>query len=416
MIDFSKPQAHLNGMTAAEFLRDYWHKKPLLIRNAFPQVREDVKAGTGIFSITGNELAGLALEAEVHSRLITGAHPENHWQVEHGPFSAERFASLPKSNWSLLISDLEKHLPEFLELVEYFRFIPDWRIDDLMVSYAPAGGSVGRHTDDYDVFLLQGHGVRRWQIESTVQNGKLIEGLDLKILQEFHPDQDWELAAGDMLYLPPKLAHYGVAQSDCMTFSIGFRAPAWQDLSRDYCDELCEHIGKERYSDADLKLQSNPAELDGATIAHIKTHIHQLLNQDDDDAFSHWLGTVLSQHHQECEPPLEATDAQTLYNDIQAGRQLCLSPQTRLLFIDQSESMRVFINADCYELTGDFDHQRVRHICHKRSVDADDLPASAKEPLVAFLCAAYNHGAWLFSDELYADCCDDCDDCDDCND
>lgn len=403
MIDFTQALPYLNGMSAQQFLKEYWHKKPLLVRNAFPQAAQNIAADDGLFSITPEDLAGLALDEDINARIVTGAHPANQWQVEHGPFDEARFAKLPQSEWSLLVSDVEKHLPDFAQLVDYFRFIPDWRFDDLMISYAPTGGSVGRHKDEYDVFLIQGRGVRRWQIESKPSQSALVPNLDLKILADFNPDQEWDLKAGDMLYLPPSLAHYGLSQSDdCMTFSVGFRAPKWQDLARDYCDELCEQIAASRYSDADLTLQPNPAQVCPHTIAAIKNHIGTLLKSDDAQ-FAKWLGVVLTQHHQEPALPLETLDPAALGNAIQSGRALLLSPSTRLCYMDDPAALRVFINSECYEMLGEFDRAAVCQILQNRQLHQGDLPADAptQSALLGFLSAAYNHGMWLFEDELF---------------
>ena len=175
----------LGGLTLETFLRDYWQKKPLLIRQAFPQFEA---------LVTPEELAGLACEEGIHSRMVLEHGGSKPWELRYGPFSEDDFAALPSEGWSILVSDVEKALPEIMAVVEPFRFIPDWRIDDLMMSYAPPGGSVGAHVDQYDVFLLQAHGRRRWMIESQPRDDEnaYIDGLDLRILKDFNPDQSWD--------------------------------------------------------------------------------------------------------------------------------------------------------------------------------------------------------------------------------
>jgi len=237
------------------FLAEYWQKKPLLIRGAFADFDP---------LITPEELAGLAMEPGVHSRLVIEKDAETPWQLSYGPFDEERFTALPRSHYSLLVSECEKWLPELRQLIDEFSFIPRWRIDDVMISYAPDGGSVGPHIDDYDVFLIQASGRREWMIEQQArQRPKIIEGLDLAILRDFHPDQQWVLEPGDLLYLPPRIPHHGVARGEgCMTWSVGFRAPAVSDLMDSLLLEAdSAGLASERYADGDLRVPRDPAEL-----------------------------------------------------------------------------------------------------------------------------------------------------------
>ena len=193
----------LGEITATVFLEQYWQKKPLLIKRAFSNYQSPISA---------EELAGLACEEGVESRLILEHGETSPWQLRYGPFSEDDFTSLPKTNWSLLVQAVNHHVPELNELLEAFNFIPNWRIDDLMISYAPTHGSVGPHLDNYDVFLLQVQGRRHWHInENDYTEDDFIEDLELKILKDFEAKQDWILEPGDMLYLPPGIAHHGVA-------------------------------------------------------------------------------------------------------------------------------------------------------------------------------------------------------------
>lgn len=243
-----QPLALLGGLTPEQFLRDYWHKKPLLIRQAIPDF-------SGILS--PDELAGLSCEEDVQSRLVI--QQGGQWRLEHGPFAESRFAKLPERDWTLLVQSLNHHLPEAQQLMQQFSFLPYARLDDLMVSYAPDGGGVGPHFDSYDVFLLQGMGKRRWRI-SEQKDLSLVEGVPLKILQHFETQEEWVLQAGDMLYLPPHLAHWGIAVGDCMTYSIGFRAPSHQELIHAMLSFLQDQEwGDERYSDPELTFSDHPA-------------------------------------------------------------------------------------------------------------------------------------------------------------
>ncbi len=246
-----KPLRLLSDLTPSEFLRDYWQKKPLLIRAAMPDF-------TGLLS--QNELAGLACEDDVQARIIQLKNKK--WSVNNGPFDEADFAKLPKNDWTLLVQSVNHHLPEAADLLANFNFIPHARLDDLMVSYAPDGGGVGSHVDSYDVFLLQGTGKRRWKISSQ-SDLSLVENTPIKILQNFKTEQEWVLEAGDMLYLPPQIAHWGIAETDdCMTYSIGFRAPKTQELMHEFLNYLQDNIQTEGlYEDADLILQNHPAEI-----------------------------------------------------------------------------------------------------------------------------------------------------------
>lgn len=190
------------------FLDEYWQKRPALLRQALP--RE-------VLALPPDELAGLACEPEVESRLVrqTG---ETDWALRHGPFDAEDFVDLPPSHWTLLVQDVDKHLPEVATLLEAFDFVPDWRLDDIMISYAVDGGGVGPHTDNYDVFLVQAAGTRRWRLSHREFTEKdLLDSCPLRVLREFPVDEDWLLEPGDVLYLPPKVGHWGTAVGECMT-------------------------------------------------------------------------------------------------------------------------------------------------------------------------------------------------------
>lgn len=289
-----------SGLSQQQFLEQYWQKKPLLIRQAFPDFESP---------ITPEELAGLACEPEIESRLIEEqGQGEASWKVACGPLSEDIFATLPESHWTMLVQDIDKHLPELQYLLDPFRFIPDWRRDDLMVSYAPEFGSVGPHTDGYDVFLLQAMGTRRWQIgDQPITQPKLIDDLELQILAEFVPDQAWDLQPGDMLYLPPHFAHHGVAINDCMTFSFGFRAPTRIDMLDAVVNAMLEQeLGKKRYQDPGLLLSQHSAEIDAQALLRVKQMLHQAI----DEAASPVLANALGKFVTDTKPSLSALAAE----------------------------------------------------------------------------------------------------------
>ena len=214
----------LGNLSARKFLRDFWQKKPVVIRGAFPNLEDPLSA---------DELAGLACDREVSSRLVMGRGGRRPWPVARGPHSARTLRRLPRSDWTLLVESVDRYSDEIAKLAAAFSFIPRWRIDDVMVSLAPVGGTVGAHVDSYDVFLIQGQGRRRWQVDSHAQPDYR-PGLDLRILKEFHVEEEWTLDRGDMLYVPPGVGHRGVTvQGDspiALTYSVGFRAPEAADL------------------------------------------------------------------------------------------------------------------------------------------------------------------------------------------
>lgn len=279
----------LGTLTVEEFLANYWQKKPLLIRNAIPDFESPLDP---------EELAGLACEEGVEARLIesVGANGKP-WQISHGPLDDATFVRLPERDWTLLVQAVDHYVPEVAELLEQFAFIPRWRLDDIMISYAPEGGNVGPHVDNYDVFLLQGKGTRRWQLGGFKgEDAAIVDGISLRILEHFEisNNEDWELAPGDMLYLPPRYAHHGVSTSnDCMTYSIGFRAPSADEVVTSWADYRGEQLSDaQRYTDPDLDAQ-DPALLDDGALARVRQLMLESL--DDPAQLAQWFGRYMTQ-------------------------------------------------------------------------------------------------------------------------
>jgi 50S ribosomal protein L16 3-hydroxylase len=272
----------LGGLTPRQFLRGYWQKKPLLIRGAIPGFQ-------GIVSRA--KILALAQKSDAQSRLIS--YRRGKWQLENGPFRKTQLQQLPRSNWTILIQDLNHFSDAGTALLRQFSFIPYARLDDLMVSYAARGGGVGPHFDSYDVFLLQGEGTRRWRI-SRQKDLSLIPDLPLKILRSFRPEMEWELHPGDMLYLPPGYAHEGVALSDCATYSVGFRAPSAQELAFNFLNHVQDELALDgMYGDPELKLQRHPAEI-GSAMVNKTAQIIQRLSWTKGD-YIHFLGRYLTE-------------------------------------------------------------------------------------------------------------------------
>lgn len=255
----------LGGMTAETFLQDYWHKKPLLIRGALTDVGAPVDLAW---------LTELSRSEDVESRLIE--FKQGKWSLERGPFRPGRLRRLPESDWTILVQNVNHHLPHIADILWRFDFMPYARLDDLMISYAPPGGTVGPHFDSYDVFLLQVGGSKRWQISSQ-QDEAFVEDAPIKVLKDFRMEEEFVLEHGDMLYLPPRYAHYGVALEPGMTYSIGFRAPSAQELATEFLVYLQDRICIEgRYADPDLRPSQEPAQLDDSMVDQVGRILSQI--------------------------------------------------------------------------------------------------------------------------------------------
>lgn len=246
-------KSFLAGLSGAQFLRRHWQKKPLLARNA---LRAHAAA------VTRDQLFDLAGRDGVESRIVTRA--RGRWQVRHGPFGRVEIGRLPRRGWTLLVHGVDLELPAAARLLREFSLLPYARLDDVMVSYAAPGGGVGPHFDSYDVFLVQGCGERRWRV-GRQQDLEVVADAPLRILRRFSPEREWTVGPGDVLYLPPRYAHEGVAVNECITYSIGFRAPDAQELGRRFLDFLQDRLALEgRYADAGLAPTRNPGRIPAA--------------------------------------------------------------------------------------------------------------------------------------------------------
>ena len=247
----------LGELSPKTFLETYWQRQALVVRDALPNWGSP---------LSGDELAGLSLEPDVASRLVRSNSDQTQWSVAFGPFDESDFANLPESDWSLLVQATDLWVPEIAALKRQFHFLPSWRLDDIMVSFVPPGGSVGPHFDQYDVFLIQVEGRRHWKIGQTCdQNTPLLDGTDLSILADFVTEAEYTLSPGDMLYLPPGVAHHGVALDNCLTYSVGFRAPTLGEMISDLATDLVLEPDQLVYRDPDPSLWTE----DNITDAHI---------------------------------------------------------------------------------------------------------------------------------------------------
>ncbi|MGL4542117.1 MAG: cupin domain-containing protein [Polymorphobacter sp.] len=336
-----QPQA----FDSAAFLRDYWQKKPCLVRNPWRDWRNPLDP---------DDLAGLACEDGMEARLIT--HKRGKWQVEHGPLSEKRFAKLGKHPWTLLVQAVDQIVPEVAALIEPFSFIPNWRIDDVMVSYASEGGGVGPHFDQYDVFLIQGLGKRRWQVGALCDADTLLMPHDdLRLLASFTATDEWLLEPGDILYLPPRFAHNGVAVGDdCMTYSIGFRAPSRAELIAHWADHiLAELADDDRYADPDLAPQANPGEIAPAALDRLHSMVSAAL--EDRAAFGRWFGTFATapKYPDADTAPDRPIGAKALRKALAAGVSLGRNPASRFAFVrEAADSAALFVDGNCFVCCG----------------------------------------------------------------
>lgn len=324
------PGTLLGGMSARAFLARHWQKQPLLVRGAVPGMRN--LAGI-------DELFRIAERDDCESRLVTRT--GSRWTLEHGPFARTRRRTLPAKQWTLLVQGLNHFLPAADALMRRFAFVPYARLDDVMVSYAATDGGVGPHVDSYDVFLLQGEGRRRWRI-SYQRDQEVDPRAPLKMLQHFRAEQEWVLEPGDMLYLPPGVAHDGVALDPCMTYSIGFRAPSAQELAQEFLSFVQDGLDLDgRYADADLAPQRQPAQLGDAFVDRAARMLEAIRWKRAD--IERFLGQYLSEPkaHVQFEPPARPL-ARRAFEQACARRGVRLALPTQMLY----RGTRVFINGE----------------------------------------------------------------------
>ena len=361
-----------------DFLQQHWQQKPLLVRQAVDVEGVDLDPG---------ELAGLCCDTEAPSRIVIEK-GETPWQMKIGPFEEQDFTSLPADHWSLLINDIETYLPELQAFIEPFRFLPDWRIDDLMISYATDNGSVGPHVDDYDVFLIQLQGVRRWSIDEKPKFDKtLLTGPSLKILQNFDPNQQWNLQPGDMLYLPPNVPHHGVAVGECMTLSVGFRAPSSGELVQSWLDDIGDNESfKVRFKDAARKVQNDSGEIIQQDLAELKAVLMRGITESLPNLES-WLGKYLTEGKRPDPSLLEAYSNENhegANQNLQPETNYQRFPGTRFAYTKGENELALFVGGVEFHL----DHHHlatVQYLCVEQEYLAPALASICKDPAILTL-------------------------------
>lgn len=380
---------NLGELTPERFLAEYWQKKPLLIRQAFPGLQPVIEP---------DELAGLACEEDVESRLVVQSPDNDDWALRQGPFDEADFATLPPSHWTLLVQAVDHWVPEAAELMAQFDFIPSWRRDDLMVSYAVDGGGVGPHYDNYDVFLIQASGRRRWEIGGHFdQHSPRRKDAPVMILPEWQAEEAWTLEPGDMLYVPPQVGHNGFAiGDDCITYSVGFRAPSHGEIMRHFTDFVGERLtGEDRYQDPDLQLPERAGEIGPDAILRLRTLLERYCN--DEDLLGDWFGRYMTEpKYPELEQaPETPADREELLAFLASGGSLSRNEGARLAWRRNGERWQLFADGQAYE--GDARQGPLfMSICDGGGLDLGD--ADNRDFAIDLLTALVNQGV-LYADE-----------------
>ncbi|HEY0963448.1 MAG TPA: cupin domain-containing protein [Pseudomonadales bacterium] len=316
----------------ARFLAQFWQRRPLLIKGAFPGFADP---------ITPEELAGLACEEGVDARIVFTR--KKGWELKSGPFGERDFTTLPDRDWTLLVQAVDQWVPGVRELLTSVPFIPGWRVDDVMISYATPNGGVGPHFDYYDVFLVQGQGTRVWKTGQHCGEGDLLRtGSGLKLLKEFHTEDEWLLEPGDVLYVPPGVAHWGVSRDDSLCYSLGFRAPSLGDMLLGYGEYLADRAPADvRFADPARKLPLRSGEIDEASLRQARNMLMHALS--DERAFAHWFGCSLS----EAKEP-DAIAVPRKIPDLSKSLALAVNPASRFCWQQHGDELLVFADGECY--------------------------------------------------------------------
>ena len=356
------PLQILGGISAREFLRDYWQKKPLLVRQAIPGFESPVSP---------DELAGLSLEEEVESRLVI-EHGETPWELRRGPFSEDSYQNLPERDWTLLVQAVDQLVPEVAELIEHFRFLPNWRIDDVMVSFAAPGGGVGPHFDNYDVFLLQAHGQRRWRVGQMCDSeSKMLKHADLRILADFQGTDEWVLEPGDMLYLPPRLAHFGTAEDACMTYSLGFRAPSAAEVLTHFTDFLAQFLpDEERYSDADMLPIEDPHQIQSDALDRLRAMLTEHMG--DERLLLTWFGQFMTEPRYPERVQGPEIDEQAMLAALDDGAILVRNLSARLAWSEVDIGLLLFASGQSRLIPGHL-KELLKMVCSADALHAENL-------------------------------------------
>jgi 50S ribosomal protein L16 3-hydroxylase len=370
-----------NKIKQEVFLKEHWQQKPYVFRDALTESVNDI-----VEVVDGNELAGLACEEMVESRIIFGSAETEEWRCEQGVFDEDRFASLPEKNWTLLVQGLDQWFEEVRDLFHYFDFLPQWRLEDIMASYAPKGGGVGPHFDYYDVFLIQVSGTREWKLGQQCDEQSELQNNDqVKLLQEFLTEETHHLKAGDILYVPAGKAHWGTAKSDdCITFSVGFRAPSEKELITHLLENIIEKCADNlRYQDSVEDMHTHPAKIASSAKQQVSQLLQQLSQERLQEAAQQAFGELVTESRyflsDECMDEVLDQDFHTQVNQIvsELDSISIYSPvSTRLAFSDAG----LFVNGKFYSISGRF----AKSVCDGKIV-VESMSDSERLVLIALL-------------------------------
>lgn len=358
----TEPLAVLGGITAEQFLAEYWQKKPLLVRNGLPEI---------VGLLEQQDVQELALEEHASARLIRQKDRNpNEWHVKSSPLTKGDFQKLPKL-WTLLVQAVDHYSFDLSELWKKFPFIPQWRRDDIMVSYAPKGGSVGKHFDFYDVFLVQGHGHRRWQLGQMCDvNTAFVPNQPLKLLPEIDVQFDEVLAPGDLLYVPPGMAHYGVAEDDCLTFSFGFRMPNVAGMMERISDQFSANtLLQNPVVDIARKQMGEIGEINATELSHLKDLV--LAQLKDSSALDAAIMSYMSEpKYPDNIPEADEIEADDLKEILHEGYEVLLEPASRLLYTEQNGTINFWGNGEVLFIAEPF-VQKLKAIANGESLPFD---------------------------------------------
>lgn len=358
----TEPLAVLGGITAEQFLAEYWQKKPLLVRNGLPEI---------VGLLEPQDVQELALEEHASARLIRQKDRNpNEWHVKSSPLTKGDFQKLPKL-WTILVQAVDHYSFDLSELWKRFPFIPQWRRDDIMVSYAPKGGSVGKHFDFYDVFLVQGHGHRRWQLGQMCDvNTAFVPNQPLKLLPEIDVQFDEVLAPGDLLYVPPGMAHYGVAEDDCLTFSFGFRMPNVAGMMERISDQFSANtLLQNPVVDIARKQMGQIGEINATELSHLKDLV--LAQLKDSSALDAAIMSYMSEpKYPDNIPEADEIEADDLKEILHEGYEVLLEPASRLLYTEQNGTLNFWGNGEVLFIAEPFE-QKLKAIANGESLSFD---------------------------------------------
>ncbi|MDI9818388.1 MULTISPECIES: JmjC domain-containing protein [unclassified Legionella] len=361
---------NLKPIDFKKFLTMYWQKKPLVIRQALPLFTNP---------LTPDELAGLAMEEEIESRIVleTPKKPP-YWHLKRGPFLEKDFKRLPTSHWTLLVQGVDRFVPEVAEMMDYFNFIPQWRMDDIMISYAVNEGSVGPHYDNYDVFLYQAMGQRKWLLTTqSCHTQNYMSDVELRIMKEFRVEEEYILEEGDMLYLPPHVGHYGISKSNaCMTYSFGYRSYHSEELWQSFADYLAEQKQAAiLYKDPDWSLTSGSSELPREAWINAKKSMEQLLTNEKE--LKSWFGCFVTRLDQQAEellpePFSEENTLDIFIREFKNNSGFSRNVVCRFAYETDDSAITLFINGYKWP-TENVSPELIKLVADKRSLSIEEL-------------------------------------------